>query len=149
MTAPHVHPLTRPVSRPAYVWLAVGLEVFTALGAIPVGIQLLRDPSGAAIGLPADWIEATPFGTYLVPGLYLLVMNGVGMLAVAGLSVARHPSAPWLTGILGMGLLIWILVQLRVMPEASPLQAVFGGIGVALMGVSVAWLRSTAQLRLR
>ena len=65
MTAPHVHPLTRPVSRPAYVWLSVGLEVFTALGAIPVGIQLLRDPSGAAIGLPADWIEATPFGTYL------------------------------------------------------------------------------------
>jgi len=58
----------------------------------------------------------------------------------------RHRWAPWLTAILGVGLAIWILVQLVVMPEVSVLQAIFGAIGVILAGIGVAWLRRTGQL---
>ena len=136
------------VERPRWVWAAVLLELFTALGAIPVGIQLITDPTGAGVGFPPGWIEATPFGSYLIPGLYLLLMNGLGMLVLAGLTVRRHWTAPWLTGILGAGLVIWIAVQLVVMPETSFLQAMFGAIGVVLVGIGVAWLRRTGQLRL-
>jgi len=147
MTAIHLRPAAQPLPRPRYVWVAVALELFTVLGAIPVGLSLVQDPTGAGVGLPKAWIEASPFGSYLLPGLYLLLVNGVGMLVLAALTVARHPVAPWLTGILGTGLLVWILVQLVVMPEVSFLQAVFGTIGVVLMGISVAWLRSTGQLQ--
>jgi hypothetical protein len=147
-----VHAQLRPpnarVDRPAYAWIAVVLELFTALGAIPVGIMLITDPTGAGVGFPPGWIEATPFGSYLVPGLYLLLMNGVGMLVLAGLTVIRHWTAPWLTGVLGIGLAIWIAVQLVVMPEVSILQAIFGAIGLVLAAISVAWLRRTDQLRL-
>jgi hypothetical protein len=136
------------VVRPTYVWLAVALEAFTALGAIPVGIMLLTDPTGAGVGFPAGWIEATPFGSYVIPGLYLLLMNGIGMVVLMGLSIQRHPFAPWLTGVLGTGLVIWIGVQLLVMPEFSPLQAIYGAIGLGLAAISVAWLRRTGQLRL-
>jgi hypothetical protein len=135
------------VDRPRYVWLAIVLELFTAVGAIPVGVQLVTDTTGSTIGFPPGWIEATPFGSYLVPGLYLLLMNGVGMLVVAGLSVVRHRGAPWLTALLGTGLVIWILVQLFAMPEFSYLQAIFGTIGIVLAGIGVAWLRRTGQLR--
>lgn len=140
-------PADRRVERPPYVWLAIALELFTALGAIPVGVMLLTDPSGASVGFPAGWIEATPFGTYLLPGLYLLLANGIGMLVLAALSVQRHRFAPWLTGVLGVGLVIWIGVQLVVMPEVSILQAVFGLIGIALAVISVAWLRRIGLLR--
>lgn len=136
------------VDRPRWAWLAVALELFTALGAIPVGVQLIADPTGAGVGFPPGWIEATPFGTYLVPGLYLLLVNGFGMLVLAGLSVTRHWFAPWLTAILGTGLVIWIAVQLIVMPETSFLQAMFGAIGLALVAFGLAWLRRTGQLRL-
>jgi hypothetical protein len=141
-------PIATPLMRPGYAWLALVLELATAIGAIPVGIMLITDPSGAGVGFPPGWIEATPFGSYLVPGLYLLLMNGVGMLVVAGLTLARHWTAPWLTGVLGTGLAIWIGVQLLVMPEVSFLQAVYGVIGVALAALSVAWLRRTGQLRI-
>ncbi len=141
-------PATRRVDRPAYVWLAGVLALFTAAGAIPVGLQLVTDTTGASIGFPAGWIEATPFGSYLIPGLYLLLMNGAGMLILSGLIVMRHWSAPWLTGILGSGLVIWILVQLVVMPEFSFLQAIFGAIGIVQAAISVVWLRATGQLRL-
>jgi hypothetical protein len=123
------------------------LELFTAVAAIPVGWSLITDPSGAGIGLPSDSIAGSVFGTYLVPGLYLLLMNGFGMLVVAGLSLVRHWSAPWLTGVLGVGLVTWILVQLAVMPETSALQWLFLTVGLILTTVSLAWLRRTGQLR--
>lgn len=98
--------------------------------------------------LPAGWIKATPFGSYLVPGLYLLAVNGAGMLALATLTVRRHWLAPWLTGTLGVGLIIWILVQLLVMPETMFLQWIFLAVGVALGFIALFWLRRTEQLRL-
>ena len=71
-------PADRRIERPSYVWLAVALELFTALGAIPFGLMLLSDTSGGAVGSNAGWIESTIFGSYLVPGLYLLVRTGSG-----------------------------------------------------------------------
>lgn len=147
-----MHATVRPgakVERPTYALLAVPLELFTAIGAIPVGISFLTDPTGAAMGLPRGWIEATVFGSYLVPGLYLVAINGIAMLVAAGLTITGHWTAPWLTAVLGAGLLIWILVQVLVMPEVSPLQALFLAIGLALIAIGVAWLNRTGQLRLR
>ncbi len=138
----------RPVARPTYVWLAIALELVTALGAVPVGIEFLLDPSGKAIGIPQGWIEATVFGNYVIPGLYLLFVNGFGMLLLAVLSMRRQWIAPWLTGTLGVGLIIWILVEVLVMPETMILTWVFLGFGVAMGFVALFWLRETRQLRL-
>jgi hypothetical protein len=140
-----LHPAI-PVERPWYATLAIVLELITALGAIPVGLQFVQDPSGASMGMPHGWIEATAFGSYLAPGLYLLTLNGIGMLVLAGLTWVGHWTAPWLTGVLGAGLAIWILVQVAVMPESSFLQAAFLAIGLVLVAVSVAWLRRTGQV---
>ena len=135
-------PSARP-DRPVFAWIAIALEVITGFLAIPVGWSFITDPSGAAMGLPPGWIEGTVFGSYLVPGLYLLAMNGVGMLVAAGLGVVRHPLAPWLTGILGAGMVIWILVQIAVMPETMFLTWVFLAVGIVLGLVAAAWLRAT------
>jgi hypothetical protein len=62
--------------------------------------------------------------------------------------VRRHWTAPWLTGVLGVGLIIWILVQLAVMPETMILQWIFLATGIALGFVALFWLRRTGQLRL-
>jgi hypothetical protein len=141
-------PRDRRVERPAYVWIAVVLELITALGAIPVGWLFLSDPSGRSMSLPSAWIEATPFGSYFVPGLYLFAMNGFGMLALAALTVRRHWIAPWLTGTLGVGLIIWILVEIVALPETMVLTWIFLATGLALGFVALFWLRRTGQLRL-
>jgi hypothetical protein len=136
------------IERPRFVWIAVVLEAFTALGAIPVGLMLLADTSGALAGLNADWMRGSAFGSYLVPGLYLLFVNGFGMLALAALTVRRHPMAPWLTGALGVGLIVWIAVEIVVLPETSFLTWMFLATGLALGVVALFWLRRTRQLRL-
>jgi hypothetical protein len=137
------------VERPAYVWLAIVLETFTAVGAIPVGLMFLADPSGKLVQVPQGWIEATVFGSYLVPGLYLLLVNGLGMLILSGLTLRRHWLSPWLTGTLGAGLIIWILVDILLLPETMFLTWVFLATGIALGVIALFWLRHTGQLRFR
>ena len=141
-------PDDRRVERPRYVWIAIVLEIFTAIGAIPVGLMFLSDPTGQLVQVPQGWIEATVFGSYVIPGLYLLLVNGVGMLVLAALSVRRHWFAPWLTGTLGVGLITWILVEILVLPETMFLTWVFLATGLALGFVALFWLRHTGQLRL-
>ena len=141
-------PAGRRVERPRYAWLALAAAVFTGVLAIPVGLMFIADPTGASMQLPPGWIEDTVFGSYLVPGLYLLLVNGVGMLVLAGLILARHWTAPWLTAILGVGLVIWILVQVAIMPETMILQPIFLVTGLLMGFVALFWLRRTGQLRL-
>ena len=98
-----IMPATHRVDRPAYAWLAFAAAPFTGLAAIPVGLMFLADPE--------RWLwawrqatQATAFGSYVIPGIYLLLVNGVGMLLLAALIVLRHWTAPWLSAILGNGI---------------------------------------------
>jgi len=143
-----VIPAAGRVDRPWYAWVGAIAAAFTGILAIPVGLMFVTDPTGASIGLPGGWIEVTPFGSYLVPGLYLLLVNGLGMLVLVGLVGLRHWAAPWLTAILGVGLIIWIAVQLAMMPETMFLQPIFLAVGCAMGFVALFWLRRTGQLRL-
>jgi hypothetical protein len=140
---------TRRIERPWYAWVAAALELATGILAIPVGISFITDPTGAGMSIPQGWIEASPFGSYLLPGLYLLFVNGFAMLAAAALAVVGHWLSPWLTGALGAGLVIWIAVQIIVLPETMFLTWVFLATGFALAAIGLAWLRRTGQLVLR
>jgi hypothetical protein len=136
------------IERPWYAWIGAALAAITALGALPVGWSLIGDPSGAAIGLPSDWIANSVFGTYMVPGVYLFFMNGLGMIALVGLVLIRHWFAPWWMGTLAVGLIAWIAIQFVLMPETSWLQVFFLASGFALGLIALFWLRRTGQLRL-
>jgi hypothetical protein len=143
-----IAPAMSRVERPRYAWLALVAAVFTGVLAIPVGLLFIADPTGESMQLPPGWIEATPFGSYLVPGIYLFAVNGVGMLMLAALIAIRHWTAPWLTAVLGVGLIVWILVQLAIMPETMILQPIFLATGLLMGFVALFWLRRTGQLRL-
>lgn len=137
----------RRIERPTYAWLAVALQLFTSLMAVPVGIAMIADPHGSPLGIPHEWIAASPFGSFLLPGITLLVMNGLGQLAAAVLVWRRHPLGPWLTGTLGVGLMVWIAVQVLMVPF-SILQPLMFGIGVAEGLMALFWLRHIGALRL-
>ncbi len=134
-----MHLLTGRIPMPRIAWIAVVLEVFTAVLAIPVGLMFITDPSGAAMGIEG-WLDGTAFGDFLVPGLYLFAVNGIGMLVLALLTVMRRPIAPWLTGALGIGLMIWIAVQLALIADTMILQPLFLAVGLVLGFIALFWL---------
>lgn len=122
--------------------LLVVLELFLAAGALYGGTHLVMDPTGASLQMPADqFLGGTPFTTFLVPGLLLLVVNGLFPLAVVGATCLR---ARWATfGHLAVGavLLGWMGVQIVLLGFGASIQALYLGLGgvIALLA-TVRWM---------
>lgn len=65
------------MKRSASSILLTVLLIILAIGAIPAGLSLIIDPTGAGIGLPLSTLEFSPFRNFLVPGLFLFLILGL------------------------------------------------------------------------
>jgi len=114
------------------------LQVFIGVGAVAGGLALVLGPSGESLGTPIELLEKTPFATFLVPGIVLFIVNGLGSLAGAVASVARQRYAGEIAVALGAFLVAWIAVQVYWM-GLHWLHALYFGLGIleAALGWSV------------
>jgi hypothetical protein len=113
-------------TRSTSVILLLLIVAFQALGGLYGGVTLVLDPSGDLLGLPISVLDNAPFNDFLVPGLILLIVLGVFPLIV---TVALWTKPNWNTmawlerifgehwawvgaGVVGVGLAIWLLVEL-------------------------------------
>ncbi len=71
----------------------VGVEVFDAVGGFAGAIPWLIDPSGALLGVSVSMFPGMPVGNFLLVGLGLFAIYGIGSLLVAYLLWVRHPWA--------------------------------------------------------
>lgn len=93
-----------------FIWLGV-LQAFVGVGAVVGGLGLALDPSGESLGIPLDLLADTPFANFLIPGVLLFTVNGVGSLTGAIASFARHRYSGHAAMALGTILIAWIVVQ--------------------------------------
>jgi hypothetical protein len=93
-----------------FIWLGV-LQAFIGVGAVGGGLGLAFAPSSESLGMPLELLEETPFTTFLVPGIILFAVNGLGSLTGAIASFARNRYAGHAAIALGAFLTAWILVQ--------------------------------------
>jgi hypothetical protein len=132
-------------SRPVPLALRVGLvalELFTAAGAFYGGGMLIADPSGQKIGFSLPMLERTPFTSYLVPGLVLFGMNGLGMLCVAATVAFGWRRAIDASLVAGALLAAWVAAQVAMIGYLSALQPIMFAVGVLIAGLGVAARRS-------
>lgn len=116
------------------------LQAFIGVGAVAGGLGLALDPSGASLGVPLELLEETPFATFLVPGIVLFAVNGLGSLAGAVASFARYRYAGEIAMALGAFLVAWIIVQVYWMSGFHWLHWLYLILGIveAVLGWSVA-----------
>lgn len=126
-----------------YIFLGI-IEAFTAIGAIPAGIIFLMDTSGAGMGNSTALLENSPFHTFLIPGLFLLIINGLGSATGAVYSFMKRPFAGPLGIILGIIMCLWIILQVNWIGLTSFLQPLFLIVGIteALLGWQIVRKRS-------
>ncbi|TCK22347.1 hypothetical protein [Pseudonocardia endophytica] len=120
---------------------AVVLEIVMAAAAVGGGVGLMADN---AIGMTDDWLAATGFASWTVPGLLLILVVAVPTAVAAVLEIrgAGHAAeASVVAGLLQVG---WILAQLVVVQRYVVLQPV-----VLACGVAVVALRAGAVRRSR
>jgi hypothetical protein len=111
------------------------LQAFIGLGGIAGGVGLIADPSGGNVGMSVEALAGTPFGDYLIPGLVLLTVNGLGSLAGSVMTFRRSHLAAEVAIGLGAFLLVWIVSQVYWIGLVHWLQPLYFGFGVLELGL--------------
>jgi hypothetical protein len=92
------------------IWLGI-LQAFIGVGAAPAGILLIYNPSGSDLGMTVEMLINSPFLNFLIPGIFLLGVNGLGSLLGALATFKRYRFASKIAIGLGIFLILWIAVQ--------------------------------------
>lgn len=129
-------------ARPARSWLVVLLAILEFLvggAALVGGVILVADAEGATLGLSIGWLERSPFGSFVVPGL---VLGGLGLGHIAGglLTLRHRPNAGMMAAWLGLAMLLYVVGQWLWTPAVSVLQFAIIGIALAEIGCAITWL---------
>lgn len=109
------------------------MQAFNGLSGIVGGFGLLGDPSGAALNMQLEWLASTPFSDFLIPGIVLFSINGLGNLAGFILSLRRHSKAGELAAFLGLIMMVWIISQVAWIGYKNFLQPLYFGTGLLQM----------------
>ena len=118
--------------RSTYLRTGLGiLELVVGAAAVYGGVAVMRD----GMGMPSRWLAGTPFTSWLLPGLALLLIVG-GSQLTAALALLRdwRGARPVAIGS-GAVLMGWIAVQLLVLQRFHPMQPtmfVLGGLVAVL-----------------
>jgi hypothetical protein len=138
ITAPARPAIPRPELHLAG-WIAIGGLVVLGIGAIAGGAALVRAPDGSGMGFETSILQGSPFPDFLVPGLILGGLFGIGSLAVAVAGIRRARLAPFLAFAIGCAQMIWIGVQVAIIRELSFLHPTMFALGLVIAGASLPW----------
>ena len=83
------------------------------------------------LGMPLAWLAKTPFDSFVIPGLILLIIVGGTHLLASILVWREHHLALEAAATAGFGLLIWITTELYWLPENSLLHILYFCFGLA------------------
>jgi hypothetical protein len=106
------------------------LQVLVGIGAVVSGIIFILDPDGSNLGLSVEVLKESPFEDFLIPGITLLSINGIGSILGSFFSFKRRLLAGQITMILGVAMVIWISAQVYWISWISWLQPVYFILGI-------------------
>lgn len=132
------------------IWLLVFLLIFLALGGLYGGITMLIDPTGKILQMD-EILQHLPVSDYVLPGLFLSIMMGLFPIILA-FGLIKQPNWWWVNSIadwsrhywawtgsiaLGIGLLIWLVIQGFLFGFHWPIQYVTLGNGILILIVAL------------
>jgi hypothetical protein len=110
------------------------VAVTAVTGGIALAAGSLR-PAGRSVVVPSlEHLEGSHFDSYLLPGVLLAgIVGGLHVLAVTAV-LAGMRRASLAVAIAGYALVIWIVVQMTIVPS-GPLQMICAAAGLAEIGL--------------
>jgi hypothetical protein len=111
------------------------------VGALYGGWQLVTDPTGGSMQMPLTYLQHSPFTNYLIPGIILLLANGVGSFVVLGLIMFTNRC--YSLAIVAEGFILggWITIQMLMLRTANPLQLFYFATALLLVVTGTALWR--------
>ena len=109
--------------------LLISLHVFVGLGGVAGGLGAILNPQ-APMGATVEMLKNSPFTDFLIPGLFLFVVIGLGNLTAAGMFLLKLKVQGYISGCIAGALAAWIVVQCLMIQAVVFLHVLFFCIGV-------------------
>lgn len=113
----------------------IAIHLFVGIGAIIGGLAAIINPE-EPLGITVEALKNSPFNNFLIPGIILFVIIGVGNLFSALMSLLRSKFQGYISSILGWALMIWIVVQCIMLDSIIFLHVLFFIIGAIIAALS-------------
>lgn len=114
--------------------ITAGVELAIAAAAVYGGVGLMAD----AIGMSDDWLSGTPFRSWVLPGVLLILVVAVPMTVAAVLELRRSPWAGIASVTAGAAQIGCIAAQLLIMQRYHVLQPVMMTVGLLVVLAALA-----------
>lgn len=116
--------------------LLIFLHVFVGIGALFGGGGAILNPVNP-MGITIDVLKNSPFSSFLIPGIILFVIIGLGNLFAAGFLYKNYDYSFYVSHFMGLVLAGWIVIQCVMMRAINPLHIIYFTIGGIEMIISL------------
>ena len=124
-------------------WLLALLALNVTVAAVYGGIGLLT----GAMAMDDSWLQGGPFHSWTLPGVALLLTVAVPQAVLLVLSLLGSRLSIPAGYLMGVGLVVWIAVQLLVFRRYFVLQPVVAGFGLLEILLAAWWSRRSRPAR--
>ena len=127
--------------------VALVAVAFLAITAIWGAALLIGDPMGRPMDIPVSVLQHSPFHSFLIPGILLLVSSGLLGIAVFVVALLRARGYGWWVGFQGCVLFSWITIEVILLREVVWLHYVYWGLALILIAAGWALRREVRPVR--
>lgn len=106
------------------------IQLIVGTGALFGGAIAIIDPSGAMYGASTDILKTGPFTNFLIPGLFLFFILGMGHLISFIFVKHKFKFHIYVSGAAGCILMTWIVIQCLILNAIHGLHIAFFLIGL-------------------
>lgn len=124
--------------------ISTGIHFFVGIGALAGGLAAVTNPT-APMGISTDMLKTGPFKDFLIPGLFLMLVLGVGNLIVGMLSLRNHKWWMYFSGGMGDILIMWIVIQCIILWAVAALHVIFFIVGAVQSLLALAQIFYSGQ----
>jgi hypothetical protein len=125
--------------------LLVFLHFFVGIGALFGGGGAILNPINP-MGISIDVLENSPFSSFLIPGIILFLVIGLGNLFAGAVLYKNYDYSLYISHFMGIVLAGWIVVQCVMMRAINPLHIIYFTIGGSEMIISLRLIMNERRL---
>jgi hypothetical protein len=98
--------------------ILIAMLLLLALTSVVTGLFMISNPEGGRFGLQLSLLNGTPFSSFLIPGILMIVVNfGLSTLALYKILTNNYNALLYCYAS-GIVLGIWIIMQLMLIPQS-------------------------------
>jgi hypothetical protein len=112
------------------------LHGFVGVGALAGGLAAIINPQGP-LGMSVEPLNNSPFSNYLIPGIILFTVIGLGNIISAFMFRYKLKFQGYISSVFSWALVIWIVVQCIMLNTVVFLHILFFTIGLIEAALSI------------